>query len=157
MKNKNLLLPYYLQWVGLGMVVAAIIYWILGKYILNRLGWFGPENKAFNEILIQSLFYIGTLSITFSKEKDEDEMIWEIRVNTIAITGYIALIAYVLTTLIAQICFAPFEFDIDWIIYTTITTLFFHIFVWLFIYLAIFKARLWRERYKARKAMKEKN
>ncbi len=157
MKSKNYLLPHYCQWIGLAMAVIFLAYSLLGKYVLNGLDWFGPENKTINDLIRQTLFYVGVLFIAFSKEKDEDEMIWEIRVNSIALTGYIALIAYVLTVLIGQICFAPFEDEVDWVIYCSVTGLFFHIFVWLFIYLAIFKVRLWKKRYEARKEIKEAN
>ncbi len=151
-------MPYSFQMIGWGMVVAAPLYWILGNFVLDGLEWFGDGNRYMNNMILQSLFYIGILLVAFSREKDEDEMVKEIRVGSLAIAGYAALLLFVITTFTGEFWYAHMkgEPDVDgWFKFCRVTQLFFNIFVWLFVYLAIYKIRLWKSRWETHKSMKE--
>lgn len=99
--EKKLLLPHCYKLVGWGLLVGAIVLWVLSA-ILNKEfsflqtkmfaivnGGFSGESEYFSIVdidltltLIGSFFIIGGLLVAFSSEKVEDEFIMKMRLSS---------------------------------------------------------------------------
>ena len=101
MKNKSILMPHACQKIGWWLLlITALI--VVAKIILL----FTTHNidvarylaKSSHLILIASLFFI-----TLSKERVEDEMISDLRLKALGLTGYVFFVVFLLLSLALEL------------------------------------------------------
>ncbi|MBN3581803.1 hypothetical protein JYB64_05345 [Algoriphagus aestuarii] len=118
MKLSNILLPHYLQKIGWIMFIPASVLGLLTLFLEFEFPWLeysGVRESGFlissdenltNELAIFSLF-LSLFLISFSKEKEEDELIQKIRLDSILFGCY----GYFLLNIIAAFLF----YDTDYL------------------------------------------
>ncbi len=146
-------MPYQCQLAGWGLLGAAVIFLLL--YITGCLEPPKPqENTGVHYLILQLLFYPSIFLISLSREKDEDEMVHELRVSSVAIAAYVMMIFFVIIQIatafgFAYSCSHPTS-DMRLYALQHLTS---NILFGFCIYLAIYKIRLWKCRWETRKSM----
>ena len=80
--NKPLnLLPNYFKKIGLGFILASVVFVVSVKIFGIHLT---AEKKEMMKIISWDILILGMLFIAFSKEKDEDELTMLIRMKALA-------------------------------------------------------------------------
>ncbi|MCB2196868.1 MAG: hypothetical protein KQH79_13490 [Bacteroidetes bacterium] len=92
-KNKLKLLPYWLKFIGIATALFSIIAHLTDIY---------GENKII-ELFWQIGLTVGLLFIVLSKEKSEDEMIMQLRLNSAFFALIIGIIVHLLFILIDKL------------------------------------------------------
>ena len=150
MKQKSLLLPYSCQKVGWYIALAIPITFLgiilYAKFINPSLIESEPFLRWWFAIPTM-LFFIAIFLICMSKEKDEDEMIAQIRMRVVTMMVYIYFIVFLVVGLI-------WSFDIAIQFHgeyqgEVLGNVLIRMSLFLVVYEMIFKIRLWRNRKKA--------
>lgn len=149
MKPKNYLLPYCCQKVGWGCLIATLILFIASLIIFNELKWIEQEYSRISSAILYLLFILGVFFLALSKEKVKDEMIRELRVSSIAITFYISITIATIFSLLFCLDHALrfINHPVVRILSNTLT----NVVTFFFIYIAIYKIRLWKGRFISKK------
>ncbi len=164
MKRNRNLLPYQCQivgWVilGLGVLVLLVMTVFSGPYRIPE-KMFEPLMTVLTKFMqaVYWLMDIGILLVALSREKHEDEMMRELRVSSVAIAAVTALVLHLLFMRTGNFWYRLIYGEPEsWTNYTFVQTAknFFSPTVWFFIYMAVYKCRLWKNRWDARKELKE--
>ncbi len=162
MKRKNYLLPYSCQLVGWGLLGASVLFLLLVMVgplsSLFPADWMNTERSRYLTLILMVLFYSGAFLVSLSREREEDEMIHELRSTSLTMTAYVMMAVFLIVSLIcafnAAFRFFPYSEVSALRLYSlqNITT---NVLFGFFIYLAIYKTRLWKIRWEACRAMKE--
>ena len=106
--NTNYLLPQKCKKIGLFILLPTVLFYIIYEYLDTSLFYSGPEifkmkvpvffedgkflsitSKSVYNGVIGGIVLISSLMISFSKEKQEDEFIEKIRLNSLLWTVYV--------------------------------------------------------------------
>lgn len=107
--KKSFLLPYKFKTVGAVMMPAGLIIWIWGQLklsqesIANFFIGIEPENAHLIKVAILAISFFSGLTgmffLVFSKEKEEDEYIAEIRLKSFQLAAFVQLSFFLLSFL----------------------------------------------------------
>lgn len=107
--QKSLLLPYRFKSVGAVMMPAGLIIWIWGQLKLSQdsiakvFNGIAPENAHLLKvtILVISFFscLIGMFFLVFSREKEEDEYVIDLRLKSIQLAAFVQMTFFLLAFL----------------------------------------------------------
>jgi hypothetical protein len=79
--NKPLnLLPNYFKKIGLGFIIASVVFVVSLKIFGIHLS---AEKKEMMKIILSDVFLLGMVIVAFSKDKDEDELTMLIRMKAL--------------------------------------------------------------------------
>jgi hypothetical protein len=79
--NKPLnLLPNYFKKIGLGFILASVVFVVSVKILGIHLT---AEKKEMMKIILSDAFLLGMVIVAFSKDKDEDELTMLIRMKAL--------------------------------------------------------------------------
>ncbi len=155
-------MPYRCQMAGWGLMGAAVVYLLL--YVSGCFGailpheWIITEKSRFLTLILMVLMYSGVFLVSLSREKEEDEMIHELRSTSIAITAYVMMVIFVIISLICAFNdafrFFPYS-ELSALRLYSLENNVTNVLTGFFIYLLIYKLRLWKSRWETRRSMKE--
>jgi hypothetical protein len=143
--RQNLLLPYRFKTAGWILLIPSLIIGIALNFVLPYFleNYEYKEGASLSSILdfvyewgntiIITCLVIGVLFTAYSREKIEDELTSQIRLNSLMLALYIYSAVVILITL--------FVYDFDYVMYMTYSVLGF-----MLLFLAIFRLQLWRLR-----------
>ncbi len=107
--QKSFLLPYRFKPVGAVMMPAGLIIWIWGQLKLSQdsiakvFNGIAPENAHLLKvtILVISFFscLIGMFFLVFSKEKEEDEYVIDLRLKSFQLAAFVQMAFFLLAFL----------------------------------------------------------
>ena len=101
-KITTILFPNYFKKIGVGLILLSfIVLVILGYYKLL------PNFPEMKQQMEKFLFVLGLLFICFSREKNEDELVDRIRMQTLKVTFYYSVLFYLIDLLL------PNSFSLD--------------------------------------------
>ena len=92
--NKPLnLLPNYFKKIGLGFILATVVFFISIKILgIN----FTAEKKEMLKTILSDAFLFGMVIVAFSKDKDEDELSMQIRLKALG-TAFVSVVMFKIT------------------------------------------------------------
>ncbi len=165
MKCKNYLLPYSCQLVGWGLLAVCLVIEFSGvlslEFIMRFREIFHFGIGAIRNVLV----CFGMLLVAFSREKHEDEMIRDIRISSVAITGAVAIILEIFMYLTMRYwhdLIYGLEYDLmnseyahSLYEFSMMVQASFSVVQCFLLYIVIYKLRLWKNRWDAFRAMKE--
>ena len=101
MNNKSILMPHSCQIVGWWLFLLTallVVAKIILAYTTHNINVVWYLAKSSHLVLIISLFFI-----TLSKEKFEDEMIYDLRLKALGLTGYVFFVVFLLLSLALEL------------------------------------------------------
>lgn len=148
MKRKKILLPHKFQIIGWSMFSAAVV---LLLFIIFRYEWSASHENTFLPIvdqysryftfLILVLAYSSAFFVAFSEEKQEDELVREIRFSSVTLVAAILFAMLVLWSILAALSHV-FRLDFltnrSYIIMYWVSNILFAF----FLYVIVFRVRL---------------
>jgi hypothetical protein len=119
--NKPLnLLPNYFKKIGLGFILATVVFFISVKILGIH---FTAEKKEMMKTILSDAFLLGMVIVAFSKDKDEDELTMLIRMKALGSAVVFVVIFKIVNDIFHLTSQAPNE---------TINGYFFQMMVWYF-------------------------
>jgi hypothetical protein len=94
LKTKPLFLPVYIKWVGVIIILLALIHGVLMKALNVEMQ---PDQKELFRIFTMNAFILGLLFIALSRDRFEDERIISVRVKALA-WAFIWAVIYVIVS-----------------------------------------------------------
>lgn len=152
MKTNNYLLPYSCQKAGWVCLIAVPLLFAATLPVFNTFEWIEQTYSRFASSILYLLLFLGVFFIALSREKEEDEMIRELRVSSIAITFYIAIVTIFLSNI-----FMTADHALRFIKHREVVAVYRalnNVVTFFFIYIVIYKVRLWRSRFEVNKEEK---
>ena len=147
MNKTTYLLPHSFQRIGWALLIACPI--LLGLFLLvfNRLELIPQNYSQFGMLILYIAAALSALFVGLSEEKQEDEFIQTLRLRSVANTAWICFILMIVSAMAVDICQA---FRITgtgglWQCYRVFNSIIFAF----FLYIAIFRFRLYRYREEA--------
>lgn len=155
MNRKNLLMPHVCQKIGWVLLILTPVYLVLMALAFNTFHLIEQRYSYLCMKGVELLLFLSMFFIALSKEREEDEMIRELRLSSVAIIAYIQFSIYILFSLCQTIGAACFSNDyvafyntFPWFMYVKS---FCGFGISFFGYIFIFKIRLLARRREARK------
>jgi len=147
MKNRTYLLPHSFQKAGWILLVLVPVVFCLGLLIFNLRLIPQIYSRYFTMISYMVLF-TGIFMLTFSKEKEEDEMIMSIRRYSVSFAAAITFILYITASLAVAFIdgFRGFRFPEIYKFHSMIS----NIMTPILIYLVRFRISIWKMRRQCR-------
>lgn len=149
MTTCNFLLPRKCQTIGWLLLAGLPVFFGLTLLVFNQWHWLEQDKSRFATVILYLMLLAGIFLIAFSREKDEDEMVRDIRISSIAIAAYIQMTLYIVVSVI-------FAFNHGFRFITTGWPFYYYnilssAFITFILYIIIFKSRLWKIRHECKK------
>lgn len=109
MNKKSFLMPHVCQKIGWVLLILAPVYLVLMALAFNTFHLFEQRYSYLSIMGVQLLLFLGMFFIALSHEKEEDEMIRELRLSSVAIIAYIQFSIYILFSIFQTIGVASFS------------------------------------------------
>ncbi len=155
MNKKNFLMPHLCQKIGWVLLILTPVCLVMMALSFNTFHLFEQRYSYMYVNGVELLLFLSMLFIALSKEREEDEMIRELRLSSVAITAYIQFSIYILFSLfqtVGAVCFSndyvALYNTFPWFVYVKS---FCGFGISFFVYIVIFKIRLLVRRREARK------
>jgi hypothetical protein len=145
MDRKHYLLPHSFQRIGWALLIACPILFGFSLLLFNELKLIPQSYSQFGTLVLYLAAAFSALFVGLSKEKQEDEFIQAIRLRSIAQTAYICFVLMILSAIIVDIRAAFRLSTVALPFYRMFNSLIFAFFV----YIAIFRFRLFKYRKEA--------
>ena len=147
MDRKHYLLPHSFQRIGWALLIACPILFGLILLLFNGLKLIPQSYSQFGTLALYLTAAFAALFVGLSEEKQEDEFIQALRLRSIAQTAYICFVLMILSAILFDVAEA---FRVDGKIYFLHWyTLFNSIIFAFFVYIVIFRYRLFKYRKEA--------
>lgn len=147
MNKTSYLLPHSFQRVGWGLLIACPVLLVLNLWIFNGLKLIPQSYSQFGILVLYITAALSALFVGVSEEKQEDEFIQTLRLRSIANTAWICFILMIISALVVDVCEA-FRISgtmVLWHYYRLFGSIIFAFFV----YIVIFRFRLYKYRKEA--------
>ena len=147
MHHKSYLLPHSFQRAGWALLIACPILFGLILVVFNGLKLIPQSYSQYGTLALYLTAAFAALFVGLSEEKQEDEFIQALRLRSIAQTAYICFVLMILSAILFDVTDA---FRAEGKIYfLRWYTLFNSIIFAFFVYIAIFRFRLYKHRNEA--------
>ena len=147
MNQKSYLLPHSFQRVGWALLIAVPILFGIILLVFNELKLIPQSYSQFGTLAIYLTASFAALFVGLSEEKQEDEFIQSLRLRSVAQTAYVCFVLMILSAIIVDLREA---FRIPgWSVYHSIYHLFNSLIFAFFVYIVIFRYRLFKYRKEA--------
>jgi hypothetical protein len=143
MDRKHYLLPHSFQRIGWALLICVPILLVLVPWIFNDLKLIPQHYSRFGTLVLEIVAALSAFFVGLSEEKQEDEFIQSIRLRSIANTAWICFTLMILSILAECVCGA---FRVSMI---TVHRMFGSIIFAFFVYIVIFRFRLFKYRKEA--------
>ena len=147
MHHKSYLLPHSFQRVGWALLIACPILFGLTLLLFNELKLIPQSYSQFGTLAIYLAASFAALFVGLSEEKQEDEFIQSLRLRSVALTAYICFVLMIISAIIVDVRVAfrlPARSPI-----LSFYRLFNSIIFAFFVYIVIFRYRLFKYRKEA--------
>ena len=147
MNHRSYLLPHSFQRIGWALLIACPVLFGIILLVFNGLKLIPQSYSQFGTLAIYLTASFAALFIGLSKEKQEDEFIQSIRLRSIALTAYVCFVLMILSTIIVdvRVAFRLHETSVFYTFYQLFSSILFAFFV----YIVIFRFRLFKYRKEA--------
>ena len=145
--NKHYLLPHSFQRVGWALLIACPILFGIILLSFNELKLIPQSYSQFATLILYLTASFSALFVGLSEEKQEDEFIQSIRLRSIAQTAYVCFILMILSAIVVDFGEA-FRYSGRGVLYS-FYQLFTNIIFAFFVYIIIFRYRLYKYRKEA--------
>ena len=145
--KKNYLLPNRFKKLGWGILVAVPVVFVLS------LGLFHADLiphmfSRYMTMLLYMMLFVGVFMVVLSQEKEEDEMIREIRGRSVSLSVFITFTLYIVMSLVVAFVHGFRSLDCSGIY--KIQEMVSNIMTPFLIYLVIFRISIWKMRNECR-------
>ena len=147
MDHKHYLLPHSFQRIGWALLIACPILFGLELLLFNGLKLIPQSYSQFGTLALYLTAAFAALFVGLSEEKQEDEFIQSIRLRSIAQTAYICFVLMILSAILVDtlVAFRVQNRSAFFSFYQLFNSIIFAFFV----YIVIFRYRLFKYRKEA--------
>ena len=147
MDHKHYLLPHSFQRIGWALLIACPILFGLELLLFNGLKLIPQSYSQFGTLVLYLTAAFAALFVGLSEEKQEDEFIQSLRLRSIAQTAYICFVLMILSAILVDtlVAFRVQNRSAFFSFYQLFNSIIFAFFV----YIVIFRYRLYKYRKEA--------
>ena len=147
MDHKHYLLPHSFQRIGWALLIACPILFGLELLLFNGLKLIPQSYSQFGTLVLYLTAAFAALFVGLSEEKQEDEFIQSLRLRSIAQTAYICFVLMILSAILVDtlVAFRVQNRSAFFSFYQLFNSIIFAFFV----YIVIFRFRLFKYRKEA--------
>ena len=147
MDHKHYLLPHSFQRIGWALLIACPILFGLELLLFNGLKLIPQSYSQFGTLVLYLTAAFAALFVGLSEEKQEDEFIQSLRLRSIAQTAYICFVLMILSAILVDtlVAFRVQNRSAFFSFYQLFNSIIFAFFV----YIVIFRYRLFKYRKEA--------
>ena len=147
MNHNRYLLPHSFQRIGWALLIACPILFGIELLLFNGLKLIPQSYSQFGTLAIYLAAAFATLFVGLSEEKQEDEFIHSIRLRSIAQTAFVCFVLMILSAIIVDtlVAFRVQNMGVFFSFYQLFNSIIFAFFV----YIVIFRYRLYKYRKEA--------
>ena len=142
MNHNHYLLPHSFQRIGWALLIACPILFGIELLLFNGLKLIPQSYSQFGTLALYLAAAFAALFVGLSEEKQEDEFIQSIRLRSIAQTAFVCFVLMILSAIIVDtlVAFRVQSRDVFFSIYQLFNSIIFAFFV----YIVIFRFRLFK-------------
>lgn len=147
MNKTSYLLPHSFQRIGWGLLIACPFLLALVLWLFNGIKLIPQSYSQFGTLVLYLTAALSALFVGLSEEKQEDEFIQTLRLRSIANTAWICFVLMIVSALVVDVCqtfHLPAAVTL-WRCYRVFDSIIFAF----FLYIAIFRFRLFKYRKEA--------
>ena len=142
MNHNHYLLPHSFQRIGWALLIACPILYGIELLLFNGLKLIPQSYSQFGTLAVYLAAASAALFVGLSEEKQEDEFIQSLRLRSIAQTAFVCFVLMILSAIIVDtlVAFRVQSRDVFFSIYQLFNSIIFAFFV----YIVIFRFRLFK-------------
>ena len=147
MNHNRYLLPHSFQRVGWALLIACPILFGIFLWLFNGAELIPQQYSRFGTLIIYLVAAFSALFVGLSEEKQEDEFIHSLRLRSVALTAFVCFVLMILSAVIVDtlVAFRVQNMGVFFSFYQLFNSIIFAFFV----YIVIFRYRLYKYRKEA--------
>ncbi len=147
MNHNHYLLPHSFQRIGWALLIACPILLGIFLWIFNGAELIPQKYSRFGTLIIYRVAAFSALFVGLSEEKQEDEFIHSLRLRSVALTAFVCFVLMILSAVIVDtlVAFRVQNMGVFFSFYQLFNSIIFAFFV----YIVIFRYRLYKYRKEA--------